>query len=86
MVIISVCLYCVKIILKFRWESGFLKGGFHGTPLSVNEFRKVIKPIKLERGREYIVAMMCKLKFHTTRSYVVSKAFDSPKYNASIIL
>ena len=27
MVIISVCVYGVKIILKFRWESGFLKRG-----------------------------------------------------------
>ena len=27
MVRISVCLYGVKIILKFWWESGFLKGG-----------------------------------------------------------
>ena len=33
MIIISVCTYGVKIISKFRWESGFLKGGFHGTPL-----------------------------------------------------
>ena len=32
MVVISVYTYGVKIILKFRWESGFLWGGFHGTP------------------------------------------------------
>ena len=32
MVVISVCTYGVKIIKKFRWESGF-SGGFHGTPL-----------------------------------------------------
>ena len=31
MVVISVYTYSVKIIKKFRWESGFL-GGFHGTP------------------------------------------------------
>ena len=30
-VLISVYTYGVKIIKKFRWESGFL-GGFHGTP------------------------------------------------------
>ena len=33
---ISVYTYGVKIIKKFRWESGFLKGGFHGTPLCTN--------------------------------------------------
>ena len=27
MVIISVCIYGVNIILKFRWENDFLKGG-----------------------------------------------------------
>ena len=27
MVVISVCTYGVKIIKKFRWESGFLGGG-----------------------------------------------------------
>ena len=32
MVVISVYTYGVKIILKIRWESGFLWGGFHGTP------------------------------------------------------
>ena len=32
MVVISVYIYGVKIIKKFRWESGFLWGGFHGTP------------------------------------------------------
>ena len=26
MVVISVYIYCIKIIKKFRWESGFLKG------------------------------------------------------------
>ena len=31
MVVISVYTYGVKIIKKFRWESGFL-WGFHGTP------------------------------------------------------
>ena len=32
MVVISVYTYGVKIIKKFLWESGFLGGGFHGTP------------------------------------------------------
>ena len=32
MVVISVYTYGVKIIKKFRWESGFLWGGFHGNP------------------------------------------------------
>ena len=32
MVVISVYTYGVKIIKKFQWESGFLWGGFHGTP------------------------------------------------------
>ena len=32
MVVISVYTYGVKIIKKIRWESGFLWGGFHGTP------------------------------------------------------
>ena len=26
-------IYGANFIAKFRWESGFLKGGFHGTPL-----------------------------------------------------
>ena len=33
MVVISVYIYGVNIIKKFRWERGFLKGEFHGTPL-----------------------------------------------------
>ena len=33
MVVISVCIYGVKIIKNFRWESGFLKGGFPWNPL-----------------------------------------------------
>ena len=32
MAVISVYTYGVKIIKKFRWESGFLWGGFRGTP------------------------------------------------------
>ena len=36
MAVISVYMYGVKIIKKFRWESGFLKRGFHGTPLYTN--------------------------------------------------
>ena len=32
MVVISVYTYGVKIIKKFRWESGFLWERFHGTP------------------------------------------------------
>ena len=32
MIVISVYTYGVKIIKTFRWESGFLWGGFHGTP------------------------------------------------------
>ena len=35
MVVISVYTYGVKIIKKFRWESGFLWGGFHA-PLCTN--------------------------------------------------
>ena len=31
-VVISEYTYGVKIIKKFWWESGFLGGGFHGTP------------------------------------------------------
>ena len=31
--VISVYIYGIKIINKFRWESGFLREGFHGTPL-----------------------------------------------------
>ena len=33
MVVISVYTYGVKIIKKFRRESGFLGGGVHGTPV-----------------------------------------------------
>ena len=34
MVVISVYTYRVKIILKIRWESGFLRG-FHRTPYAL---------------------------------------------------
>ena len=33
MAVISVYTYGVKIIKKFRWESGFLGGGGYGTPV-----------------------------------------------------
>ena len=36
MVVISVCTYGVKIIKKFRWESGFLWGGSMEPPLCTN--------------------------------------------------
>ena len=36
MVVISVCTYGVKIIKKFRWESGFLGGGSMEPPLCTN--------------------------------------------------
>ena len=36
MVVISVYTYGVKIIKKFRWESGFLWGGFMEPPLCTN--------------------------------------------------
>ena len=36
MVVISVYTYGVKIIKKFRWESGFLKGGSMEPPLCTN--------------------------------------------------
>ena len=36
MVVISVCIYGVKIIKKFRCESGFLKGGSMEPPLCTN--------------------------------------------------
>ena len=36
MVVISVYTYGVKIILKFRCESGFLKGGSMEPPLCTN--------------------------------------------------
>ena len=42
MPIISVCTYDVKISLKFLWESGFLKGGFHAHALM--HLRKVGVP------------------------------------------
>ena len=36
MVVISVGIHGVKIIAKFRWESGFLKGGTMEPPLCTN--------------------------------------------------
>ena len=36
MVVISVYIYGVKIIKKFRWERGFLKGGSMEPPLCTN--------------------------------------------------
>ena len=39
MVVISVCIYGVKIILKFRWESGFLWGVPWSPPYALTEGR-----------------------------------------------
>ena len=39
MVVISVYIYGVKIIKKFRWESGFLKGGPWNPPYALTEVR-----------------------------------------------
>ena len=36
MVVISVGIHGAKIIAKFRWESGFLKGGTMEPPLCTN--------------------------------------------------
>ena len=36
MVVISVYTYGLKIIKKFQWESGFLKGGSMEPPLCTN--------------------------------------------------
>ena len=39
MVVISVYIYGVKIIKKFRWESGFLKGGCIEPPYALTKVR-----------------------------------------------
>ena len=39
MVVISVYIYGVKIIKKFRWESGFLIGGSMDPPSALTEVR-----------------------------------------------
>ena len=39
MVVISVYIYGVKIIKKFQWESGFLKGGSMEPPYALTEVR-----------------------------------------------
>ena len=39
MVVICVYIYGVKIIKKFRWESGFLKGGSVEPPYALTEVR-----------------------------------------------
>ena len=38
MVVISVYVYSVEIIRKFRWENSFLRG-VHGTPCALTEVR-----------------------------------------------
>ena len=42
MVVISVCIYGVKIIKKFQWESGFLKGGSMEPPYALTEVRSTL--------------------------------------------
>ena len=49
MVIISVCLYCVKVILKFRWESG--EGGpWNPHPLCTNERSEYLIQLSVDIG------------------------------------
>ena len=43
MAIISACIYGVNRILKFRWESGFLKGGsMEPPPYALTEGRSTL--------------------------------------------
>ena len=59
MVVISVYTYSVKIIKKFRWESGFL-GGFNGTPppLCTNGSAGYLMQLSVN-----IIQCQCKLLF-----------------------
>ena len=50
MVVISV--YGVKIIRKLRWKSGFLRGGFHGTPLCTNGSARYLMQLSVKKGSE----------------------------------
>ena len=52
MVVISVYIYGVKIIKKFRWESGFLRG-FHGPPLCTNRSAGYLMQLSVNRGCVY---------------------------------
>ena len=54
MVVISVCIYGVKIIKKFQWESGFLKGGsmeplMHQRKCGVPYVVLTLKSVKIEK-------------------------------------
>ena len=53
MVVISVYTYGVKIIKKFLWESGFLWGGFHGTP-----------PLCTNGSAGYLMQLSVKISFN----------------------
>ena len=35
-------IYGANFIAKFRWENGFLRGGFHGTPLGTNRSKSTL--------------------------------------------
>ena len=61
MVVISACIYGVRIIKKFRWESGFSLGWFHGTPLMHVKKKKKIMISSLLEGIFDFFFLICKL-------------------------
>ena len=74
-----VYIYGVKIITKFWWESGFLKEGFHGTPLCTNEsagylMQLSVNPIS-NQSQMQPAQWGC-------RSYELSSQVSSIKYTA----
>ena len=50
MVVISVVIHGVKIILKFRWEGGFFKGGTMEPPLCTNGSAGYLMQLSVKRA------------------------------------
>ena len=50
MILISICIYGVNIILKFRWESGFLEGGSMEPPLCTNGRSEYLMQLSVSKG------------------------------------
>ena len=59
MVVISVYIYGVKIIKKFRWESGFLWGGSMEPPLCTNGSAGYLMQLSVNRGISQNYGVYC---------------------------
>ena len=69
MVVISVYTYGVKIIKKFRWESGFLWGGSMEPTLCTNGSAGYLLQLSVNRTSLFII-------YHVRASVAVSNAWN----------